>query len=605
LLIAVVSSYLDNFLYNAIIKSMDMNNREIAQNLKQLAVLKELVGENVFKIRAMEQAARIIENYPKVIAPLAEQNLLTTIKGVGKSIAEIINELISSGSSRELVELEKTIPPGLHELLTIEGMGPKRVRAVWQKLGITTMGELEYACKENRLLALEGFGEKSQHKILKAIEMHKFYRGSFLFPEALALASFIQAELKKSGQFEQIALVGSLRRGKAVVKDADILLVPAAKTNIKTVIHTLTALADYSGDKEDIISAGNTKVSIRSGGLHIDFRIINKESFACALQHFTGSKEHNTLLRSRAKTMGLKMNEYGIFKGEKAYYPATEQEVYEYLNLTWIPPELREAEGEIAAAAGHALPQLVQPSELKGMIHVHSNYLDGLLSPEELARECIKRGFCYLCLSDHSQSAFYAHGLTPERIFRQLEEIQQVNEKLKPFTIFAGIESDILSDGSLDYPADILEKLDFVIGAVHSKLTMNKEEATARLVKAVRNPHLTILAHPSGRLLLSRQGYDYDEEQLLNTMAECGVVLEHNCNPHRLDPDWHTLKKAARMGIMIALSPDAHDKAGFDDLVFGHIMAKKAWLGRQHILNCKTKEEIHEFFKHRKRKAGA
>jgi DNA polymerase (family 10) len=582
-----------------------MDNRGIAEHLKQFSVLKELAGENAFKIRALEQAARTIENYPLPITTLADQNLLTTIKGVGKSIAEIINQVIAEGSSREFDELKNAIPAGLHELLTIEGLGPKKIRAVWQKLGITTIGELEYACKENRLLTLEGFGEKSQHKILKAIETQKSNRGKFLFAEALAIASFIKAELEKSGKFKEVTLAGSLRRGKAVVKDADILLVPAVPTTIQDTVRTLTALADRSGGEEDVISAGNTKVTIRSSGLQIDFRIIEKKSYACALQHFTGSKEHNTLLRSRAKTMDLKMNEYGILKGKTMHYPASEEEVYEFLHLSWIPPELREADGEIQAAAEHTLPETVRSGDLKGMIHVHSNYSDGLLSLEALAEACIKRGFSYLCVSDHSQSAFYAHGLTPERLLNQLEEIKQVNGKCKPFKIFAGIESDILADGSLDYFPPILEKLDFVIGAVHSKLNMNKQEATTRLVKAVRNPHLTMLAHPSGRLLLSRQGYDYDEEILLDAMAECGVVLEHNCNPHRLDPDWPILKKAARRGILISINPDAHDADGFDDMMFGQIMAKKAWLQREHILNCKTQEEIDEFFTHKKRKASA
>jgi DNA polymerase (family 10) len=581
-----------------------MDNRDIAGHLKQLSILKELAGENVFKIRALEQAARIIENYPEPATTLAAQNLLTTIKGVGKSIAEIINQVISEGSSREFEELRKAIPSGLLELLSIEGLGPKKIRAVWQKLGITTIGELEYACKENRLLTLEGFGEKSQQKILKAIKTHKSNRGKYLFPEALAIASFIKTELERSGKFEAVALAGSLRRGKAVVKDADMLLVPAAHNTIEDTVRTLKTLADRSGGKEDVISAGTTKVSIRSSGLQIDFRIIEKKSYACALQHFTGSREHNTQLRSRAKSMDLKMNEYGILKGKTMHYPASEEEVYDFLQLSWIPPELREADGEIEAAAEHTLPETVSSEDLKGMIHVHSTYSDGLLSLEALAQACIKRGFGYLCVSDHSQSAFYAHGLTPERLLNQLEEIKQVNEKLKTFRIFSGIESDILTDGSLDYPPAILEKLDFVIGAVHSKLNMNKQEATFRLVKAVRNPYLTILAHPSGRLLLSRQGYDYDVEILLEAMAECGVVLELNCNPHRLDPDWPILKKAARRGILISINPDAHDADGFDDMIFGQIMAKKAWLTRDHVLNCKTQEEIDEFFIRRKKKAG-
>ncbi len=584
-----------------------MDNKEIAAHLEKLAVYKELAGENVFKVRALGQAARTIENYTQSMASLKEQNSLTQVKGVGAAIAEIITDLLDTGTSRELEELKKNIPAGLDEILTLEGVGPKKVRAVWQKLGVTTVGELEYACRENRLRDLEGFGDKSQEKILKAIARHNLYRGRFLFSEALEIAHLLRDELTAGGLFSRVTVAGSLRRGKNIVKDADILVVPAPKAAAKEISRVLTGLADTvaGGDAPDIISAGDTKISIRRSGLQVDFRIIPEESYACALQHFTGSKEHNTQLRGRAKTMGLKMNEYGIFEGETPRHPATEEEVYKTIGLPWIAPELREAHGEVEAAEKGTLPALLEFKQLKGMLHVHTNYSDGVLSVEEMARECIKRGFSYLCLSDHSKSAFYAHGLSPERLLAQAEEIRSVNQKLAPFKIFAGVESDILADGSLDYNPEILQKLDFVIGAVHSKLGMGREEATERLLAAVRNPHLTILAHPSGRLLLSRQGYEYDEDRLLDAMAEHGVVLEHNCNPHRLDPDWQTLQKAAQRGILVSLCPDAHDAAGLDHVYFGCVMARKAWLGTDDVLNCKTKEEIHEFFTHRKKKARA
>ncbi len=584
-----------------------MDNKEIAAHLQQLAVYKELAGENVFKVRAVEQAARIIENYTQSMASLKEQNSLTQVKGVGAAIAEIITDLLDTGGSRELEELKKSIPSGLDEMLTLEGVGPKKVRAVWRKLGVTTIGELEYACRENRLRDLEGFGDKSQEKILKAIARHNLYRGRFLFAEALGIADRICDELSAGGLFRQATIAGSLRRGKNIVKDADILVVPAPGTAADEVSRVLTGLADKAagGEDPDIISAGDTKISIRNSGLQVDFRIIPEESYACALQHFTGSKEHNTQLRGRAKNMGYKMNEYGIFEGDTPHHPANEDEVYGFLRLPWIAPELREAHGEVEAAEKGNLPKLVECTQLKGMLHVHTNYSDGVLSVEEMARECIKRGYSYLCLSDHSKSAFYAHGLSPEHLLGQIDEIGDVNKKLTPFRIFAGVESDILADGSLDYDPDILQKLDFVIGAVHSKLTMGREEATARLLAAVRNPYLTILAHPSGRLLLSRQGYEYDEDALLDAMAEHGVVLEHNCNPHRLDPDWQTLQKAARRGVLISLNPDAHDAAGLDHVRFGCVMARKAWLGAADVLNCKTQEEIHEFFTHRKKKARA
>jgi len=579
-----------------------MDNKDIAGVLKEIALYKELKGENVFKVRAFEQAARTIESHMKQIKTLFAQNELSTIKGVGKSIALVIKELIQEGISSELEDLRKAIPEGLMKILSIEGMGPKKAKLVWQKLEITTVGELEYACKENRLSTLEGFGQKSQEKILKSIEFKKIHRGQHLFSEAWLIAEQIKEQLEQNKLFDIVTIAGSLRRGKEVVKDADIIVIPRNTINIDKIINLLTSLVSSTEASGELISAGKTKVSIRKAGLQIDFRIIQKPSYACALQHFTGSKEHNTLLRSRAKTLDYKMNEYGLFKGDNAFYPDDEQEVYKFLNLPWIPPELREAAGEIEAADLGKLPPLLKRSQIKGMIHVHSNYSDGLYSIEELALECQKRSYSYLCLSDHSRSAYYAHGLSIERLNTQLAEIKTLNKKLAPFHIFSGIESDILADGSLDYPDDVLQKLDFVIGAIHSNFNMTQEKATERLIRAVKNPYLTILAHPSGRLLLSRKGYSYLEEEILTAMVSHNVVMEHNCNPHRLDPGWQVLKKAAQKRILISINCDAHDIEGFEHMALGNIMARKAWLGPEQILNSKSIEEIDEFFRERKKR---
>jgi DNA polymerase (family 10) len=294
--------------------------------------------------------------------------------------------------------------------------------------------------------------------------------------------------------------------------------------------------------------------------------------------------------------MGLKMNEYGVFRGEEPLPLKDEQAVYRALQLPWIPPELREGEEEVEAAAKERLPSLVDAKEVRGMIHVHSSYSDGVASVEEMARSCREQGYEYLCLSDHSRSAGYAGGLSVDRLRQQMEEVRGVNEKLKPFRIFCGIESDILGDGSLDYPEDVLGELDFVIGSIHSNLTMNPEAATERLLRAVENPCLTILGHPSGALLLSRAGYEYDEQRLFDALERKDVVLEHNCNPHRLDPDWPVLKRAARRGIRIALCPDAHSREDLAYMRYGVLMARKAWLGAGQILNCMTLEEIDGYF---------
>jgi DNA polymerase (family 10) len=584
-----------------------MENREIAAVLALIGLYKELAGENVFKVRAFENAARTVELAPESVTLLFQSGRLRDLKGIGEALADVIGELVTSGRSNELEQLQQTIPASLLELLSLQGLGPKKVRAVWQQLGITTIGELEYACRENRLVALDGFGTKTQEKILAAIEFKRSSSGIFLYSEARLIAEDIKLTLGKIGLFTRVEIAGSLRRGKDVVKDADILLIIKTAAPLDRIRETLLDLADKTdqdaGTQADVIGQGDTKISLRHAGLQIDFRIIEEKSFACAWQYFTGSKEHNTALRSRAKTIGCKVNEYEIEGPEGSLFPENEEDLYCSLGLDWIPPELREGEEEIDAALAHRLPVLISEAEIKGLIHVHSTWSDGFLPIEELIRESIKHNYSYLCLSDHSRSAGYAGGLSVERLAAQAAEIDALNDKYTPFRVFHGIESDILSDGSLDYPDDVLASLDFVIGAIHSKLKMEKAEATDRLLGAIANPYLTILAHPSGRLLLSREGYSYDTEAILAALAQHHVVLEHNCKPSRLDPDWHTLKRAAAAGIMISINPDLHSIEDFADMTLGLIMARKAWLGPGHLLNCKTKEEIDEFFRQRHERA--
>jgi len=576
-----------------------MTNRELGAHLKQIAVYQELAGENPFKSRAFERAARIVEQHPESFTTLVAEDRMSGIKGIGKGIGDVLRELVTAGKSTVLEQLKAGFPAGLEELLTLGGLGPKRVRLLWQKLDISSIGELEYACRENRLLALEGFGEKSQSRILKAIAFKKQFQQMHLYAEAEAIASDLVARLERSKLFSAIHVAGSLRRGGRILKDADILLIPLPKADPQQVRSSLTELADSTPEVEGVLGAGQTKVSIRRGGLQVDFRMVEPQSEPAALQHFTGSKEHNTILRGRAKTMGLKMNEYGVFRGEDSLPLADERAVYRSLELPWIPPELREGKEEVEAAASGQLPRLVEAEQIRGMIHVHSSYSDGLASIEQMARTCRQLGYEYLCLSDHSRSAFYAGGLSIERLREQMAEAAEVNERLAPFRIFCGIESDILTDGSLDYPDDVLAELDFVIGSVHSNLGMKPEAATERLLRAVGNPYLTILGHPSGALLLSRAGYEYDEERLFAALKANDVVLEHNCNPHRLDPDWPALKRAAAKGIRVALCPDAHSREDLAYMRYGVLMARKAWLGSRQILNCMSREEIDGFFRTR------
>lgn len=579
-----------------------MDNRGIASILNEIAVFSDLAGENPFKARAFASVARTIEKYPSSVAEVAARGELREIKGVGPAIQEVIQEVVGKGTSSLLESLKRKFPPSITELLSLSGVGPKRIKLVYEKLGISSIGELEYACRENRLASLEGFGEKSQANILKAIEFKKTTQESRLYSEALEIAEELVTHAKKSGLFSHIDIAGSLRRGKNVFTDIDILLVPRKGKGIEAIQKSLLSLADQGDTGPEVIGAGETKVSIRRRGLQVDFRIVPPESYPAALQHFTGSKDHNTALRSRAKAMGMKMSEWGVYGTDGAALPLSdEKDVYVKVGLAWIPPEIREADGEIEAAEKNTLPRLVEKEDFHGMIHAHTSASDGTRTLEEMARECIDRGYSWLFLSDHSRSAAYAGGLSIEKLQEQGREVKELNKKLAPFCIFAGVESDILSDGSLDYPDKVLAGLDFVIGSVHSKLTMDKETATARLLAAIQNPRLTILGHLSGRLLLSREGYAWDEEKVLDALQKHGVVLEHNCNPHRLDPDWDVLKRAARRGILVSIGPDAHNPQGFEDMRFGITMARKAWLGVKNVINCFTTEEIDAWLKKRKR----
>ena len=576
-----------------------MTNQEIAAVLARIGVYRELKGENPFKALAFQRAARVVERHPESLETLVAEDRLSGIQGIGSSIAEVIRELVRTGKSSGLEALKAAFPPGLEEVLELPGLGPKRVRLLWQKLGIASLGELEYACRENRLLALEGFGVKSQEKILKTIDFHKRFRGLFLYSEAEGIAEEAMAELEGTGLFRALHRAGSLRRGKRVLKDIDLLAIPEPRAAADKVKAALVALAD---SPDSVSAEGDTKVSIRRKGLTIDFRLLAPESEGPALQHFTGSREHNTLLRGRAKGLGLKMNEYGVFRGEKPLPLAGEQEVYRAVGLPWIPPELREGERELEEAEAGRLPRLVERTDLRGMIHVHSRWSDGQASIEELAVECRRLGYGWLALSDHSRSAVHANGLSAERLAEQRAEIEQLNRRLAPFRIFCGVEADILVDGALDYPQKVLDGLDFVIGSVHSGLNMTREQATERLLAAVAHPALSILGHVSGALLLSRDGYPFDEDRLLTGLAEHGVVLEHNCHPARLDPDWPVLQRAARRGIRIALCPDAHSLADLDYARYGLLFARKAWLEAGQVLNTLSAEEADAWFTNRRKK---
>ena len=575
---------------------MKLDQKQIATILKEMAVLLELKGENPFKIRAYENASRVIEGLSEDLSELISSGRLIGIKGIGSGIAEKIRILAETGSLPDYDKLKSSIPSGLVEMLKIQGMGPKKIKAVWEKLGITTVGELEYACRENRLVDLPGFGLKSQEKILQGIEMLKKFKERHLLDEALQEAERIYEAIRDYPGVIRSQIAGSLRRYKETIKDIDIL-VSARDEDRMAIMNHFTSLPGV----ETVTAKGETKSSVvLETGINADLRIVSDQQYPYALHHFTGSKEHNIAMREHANKLGLKMNEYGLFRGEENIPCQTEEEIFHQLGMAFIPPELRENFGEIEAALQNSLPNLVTAKDIKGMIHVHSHYSDGVNSIEDLAKACMDRGYDYLVICDHSQAVYYANGLSPERVRQQHAEIDALNQKFNGFRILKGTECDILPDGSLDYPDDVLASFDIVIVSVHSKFNMTEEEATQRVIRAMENPYVTVLGHPTGRLLLGRDGYPIDLKKVIDAAAALGVAIELNTNPHRLDLDWRFCKYAHEKGVKVCLGTDAHRIEGLDDMRYGIGIARKGWLEPDDVLNTFSANELLAFAKRRR-----
>ncbi|MBD3226322.1 MAG: DNA polymerase/3'-5' exonuclease PolX [Caldithrix sp.] len=573
---------------------MTLNRKDITKILEEIGTLLELRGENPFKIRAYFNAARTIETMQQDVLELIKNGKISEVKGIGKAISEKLGELVEKGYSPYHQDLKESLPPGLPEMLNIPGMGPQKIRAVYDKLGITTIGQLEYACLENRLRDLKGFGQKSQNKILQGIELRKKYQGRFHYHIAGREADKIMQYLQKHDKIIRMELAGSMRRKKEIVKDIDILAT-CKETNRDTVMEYFV-----SGESvESVTGKGQTKSSVvLDSGINCDLRLVEDAQFPFALHHFTGSKEHNTAMRQFAKSKGLTMNEYGLFreKSEKTIDCATEQEVFSALKLAYIEPELRENMGEIEKAQKNALPELVQESDIKGIFHVHSSYSDGTSTVKELARACQDRGLQYLGICDHSKSAFYANGLSEERIKEQQEDIDRVNEQLKGFTVFKGIECDILADGTLDYEDKVLQSFDFVIVSVHSSFNLDEDQMTKRICAALKNPLVTMLGHPTGRLLLGREAYAVDMHMVIETAAKYNKIIEINGNPHRLDLDWRWGKYVNEMDLHTAVNPDAHSVEGLDDFRYGVAIARKGWFPKERVINTLTTEQLKKKF---------
>ena len=567
-----------------------MQMHGVAGILEQIGLMLELKGENPFKSRAYYSAARTVEMLGEdELRRLVEADKLKDVKGIGAAINEKLKELVTTGTLPYYNELKASIPEGLFEILKVPGLGPRKVSALYDTLEITSLAELEYACRENRLVNLKGFGPKTQQNILEGIEFIRQHQGRHFFSEAKKTALELLKEMEKLPALVDVALAGSIRRCLEVVKDIDLVASSNSPADLADQFSALPAVSE-------VIAHGDTKVSVRlQQGISADLRVVKPVEFPYALHHFTGSKEHNTAMRSRAKTLGIKVNEYGLFRGEELIACSDEKEFFLALGLAYIPPELRENGGEIEAAEAGQLPDLVEETHIRGVFHVHTTYSDGAATLEEMVRCCRDAGYEYIGISDHSQSAFYAGGLKAEDLHRQREEILELREKYPELAIFCGVESDIRADGSLDYPDEVLEKLDFVIASVHSGLKMEQSKMTGRLLRALANPFVTILGHPTNRLLLGRDNSPMELGQVFEAALENGVILELNANPARLDLDWRYLKKVRDMGIAVSINPDAHEVKGFSDTAYGVAIARKGWLEKKDVFNTLSRTEMEAY----------
>lgn len=573
-----------------------MTKRDVSAILEQIGLLLELKGENPFKARAYYQAARTIETLQEDLGELVSSGHLAAIKGIGKDLSQRITELVQSGRSSYYEELRASIPPGLVDMLQVQGLGPKKVRAIWEKLGITRLEELAAACRQNRLAALEGFGDKSQEKILKGIEQLHRHAQRRLFPEARAEAERVHARLAGYPKIVRSAVAGSLRRRRETIGDVDIVA-SAAPDDREAIMEFF--IGDPWG--EEVLAHGPTKSSIRlQSGLQVDLRLVDQAEYAAALVYFTGSKEHDIVLRALAQKQGLKLNEYGLFRGEERLPCREEEDVYHHLGLPWLPPELREGLGEVEAAQEGALPHLLELVDLQGTFHVHTVASDGADTLEDMVARASKLGWRYVGISDHSKAAFYAHGLSEEQVLEQHRTIDALNWRGNGVYIFKGAEVDILADGSLDYGDEFLEHFDFVVASVHSRFQLSQEEMTERICRALQNPHTTILGHPTGRLLLARDPYAVDLDRVLQTAAACGVAIEMNAHPKRLDLDWRYCRRAKELGVRFAINPDAHSCDDLEVLPIGVGIARKGGLERSDVLNTLSLEEMKAYLDRRK-----
>ncbi len=570
-----------------------MENYDIAEIFSEIADLLEIKGESHFRIRSYRNAAAAIEGTGeslKSIHASGGEKALEEIPGIGKSIGAKIEEIIETGHLSFLDKLLDDMPAGILDILKIAGIGPKKAAIMYKELNIGSVEELEKAALSGKLSELAGFGEKTQQKILKSIKDLKEFSGRSLLSSAIPSATAIVERLMAVKGAIEVLPAGSLRRWRESVGDLDII---AVCTDPAAIMEAFTTNPDVT----DVVSKGEIKSTvIVRGGLQVDLMVVERANLGSALQHFTGSKGHNVVLRDRAKRMGLKISEYGVFKGKRRVAGATEEEVYRKVGLDWIPPEIRENRGELEAAEAGRLPKPLELEDLRGDLHCHTVASDGKGTIEEMAAAAIERGYEYLAITDHSRSLTVAHGLDEGRLEKHIKKIDAYNKKLRkagnPFTLLKGAEVDILPDGTLDYPDELLAKLDCVVGAVHSAFNMDEKTMTARLVCAISSGGIDILAHPTGRLIGARPPYPLDMELVMATAAKAGVAMEINSYAERLDLNDVHCRLAKDLGVMLAVSTDAHSPQTLSNMRYGLHTARRGWIEAPDVINTRPLKDI-------------
>jgi DNA polymerase (family 10) len=569
-----------------------VHNTEIARKFETMADLLEIDGANPFRVRAYRKAARTVGEYGRSMEELiAAGEDLTELPGIGEELAEKIRVMVETGELPQLQELQERIPQGVVEMTKIAGLGPKRVQQLHEKLGIDTLQELEDAVVMGKVRELRGFGEKMEEKILEELERKSTEERRTRLDRAEGLVETLVGYLRSVEGVERVEVAGSYRRKKETVGDLDVLVISDEGDRVTE------AFTKYPG-VERVVSRGPTRATVMVWKeLQVDLRVVPAESYGAALFYFTGSQAHNIAVRSLALDRGLKLNEYGVFRDEERVAGETEGEIYELLGMSYVPPELREERGEVEAARAGRLPALVTLGDIRGDLQAHTVASDGKHTLEEMARAAQELGYEYLAVTDHSPRLAMIQGLDAEGLLRRIDEVERLNESLEGFRVLKSIEVDILDDGSLDMPDQVLERLDVVVAAVHTRFTLSEEEQTERILRAMENPNAHILAHPTGRQLGKRPGYEVDVERLIEAAAEGGWFLEINAEPDRLDIDDVYALMAKEHGVKVAISTDAHSVNGLRVMRYGVYQARRGWLEARDVLNTYPWRELREFLR--------